>query len=120
MAYRDSVIVFTSYIYVHIAIQQGRGRDVAHKALGTDSTRPDCRPPVPTLQKYPADSRNHVVLIRKSRFCEVAIGVGEELSVADLEALITKVVRAADKIGAGHAVGALTSDNKTGGGRSDS
>lgn len=60
------------------------------------------------------------MLIRKSRFCEVAIGVGEELSVADLEALITKVVRAADKIGAGHAVGALTSDNKTGGGRSDS
>ncbi|CCA76890.1 hypothetical protein PIIN_10876 [Serendipita indica DSM 11827] len=56
---------------------------VAHKALGTDSTQPDCRLPVPTLQKYPADSRNHVVLIRKSRFCEVAIGVGEELSVAD-------------------------------------
>ncbi|CCA76923.1 hypothetical protein PIIN_10906 [Serendipita indica DSM 11827] len=61
---------------------------------------------------------------RLSNFNRVSAGtystvgaIGEELSVADLEALITKVVRAADKIGAGHAVGALTGDNKTGGGR---
>ncbi|CCA74336.1 probable carnitine O-acetyltransferase, mitochondrial precursor [Serendipita indica DSM 11827] len=145
MAYRDPVVVFVSYFYVHMAGQSGKGRDARaaellkgllmfRQLVESQKLEPEkvkdyylamssykwlfnaTRLPTAgsdTAKKYPADSHNHVVFIRKNRFYEVPVAIdGKELSVADLEALIAKVVAAADKAGAGPAVGALTSDNR--------
>ncbi|KAG8817334.1 Carnitine O-acetyltransferase mitochondrial, partial [Serendipita sp. 399] len=145
MAYRDPVIVYVSYFYVHLAGDQGKGRDLRaaellkgmllfRELVESQKLEPEkvrdyplamnsykwlfnaTRLPAPgsdTAKKYPADSHNHVVFVRKNRFYEVpVVADGKQLSVSELESLIAKVVAKADREGAGAPVGALTSDNR--------
>ncbi|KAG8789941.1 Carnitine O-acetyltransferase mitochondrial [Serendipita sp. 398] len=145
MSYRDPVVVFVSYFYVHLAGEQGKGRDLRAAELlkglllfrdlvESQKLEPEKIKDYPlamnsykwlfnaariptagsdTAKKYPADSHNHVVFIRKNRLYEVPVVVnGKQLSVSELESLIAKVVAKADKEGTGVPVGALTSDNR--------
>lgn len=63
--------------------------------------------------KYPADKNNHVVVARKGRFYEFDLvdAQGKELSAADIEAQLEKIVSEA-KQEESTPVGALTSDNR--------
>ncbi|PWN27023.1 putative carnitine O-acetyltransferase mitochondrial precursor [Jaminaea rosea] len=63
--------------------------------------------------KYPADKNNHVVVVRKGRFYEFDLvdGSGKELSAADIEAQLDKILAQASEPES-TPVGALTSDNR--------
>ncbi|KAG9051964.1 Carnitine O-acetyltransferase mitochondrial [Serendipita sp. 407] len=138
MSYRDPVVVFVSYFYVHLAGEQGKGRDLRAAELlkglllfrdlvESQKLEPEKIKDYPlamnsykwlfnaariptagsdTAKKYPADSHNHVVFIRKNRLYEIPVVVnGKQLSVSELESLIAKVVAKADKEGTGVPVG---------------
>ena len=71
------------------------------------------RAPSDVAQKFPAQEHNHVVFIRKNKFYEVpTIMDGKEVSIADLESAIDKIIALADQDAVGVPIGALTSNNR--------
>ncbi|KIM28465.1 hypothetical protein M408DRAFT_23835 [Serendipita vermifera MAFF 305830] len=145
MGYRDSVVVWVSYFYVHLAGKEGitrtqrtaelvktlllfrqlvesqklepeKVRDTplamsSYKWLFNAARIPTS--PSDTAHKFPADSHNHIVFIRKNKFYEVPTVLdGKEVSIADLESMIDKVIAMADQDAKGVPIGALTSDNR--------
>ena len=69
--------------------------------------------PSDTAKQYDPASHNHVIFVRKNKFFKVALAnaSGEELSAAELEAQIEKVISMAGSEKA-IPVGALTSENR--------
>jgi len=69
--------------------------------------------PSDTARKFNAHKHNHVVFIRKNKFYQVPLvtASGQELSAAELEVQIERVIRQAGTE-KGIPVGALTSDNR--------
>lgn len=69
--------------------------------------------PSDTAKKFDHTKHNHVVLVRKNKFFKVALAdkSGRELSAAELEAQIEKVIALAGNEKA-TPVGALTSENR--------
>ncbi|KAI0688956.1 acyltransferase ChoActase/COT/CPT [Earliella scabrosa] len=144
MGYRDPVVVYVSYFYVHMddktrpgqakraaqllkAIlpfralveseqlepEKVRGAPLAMKSyewLFHSSRYPT--KPSDTAKKFDASKHNHVVFVRKNKFYKVALAHnGRELSAAELEAQIEKVIALAGNEKA-IPVGALTSENR--------
>ncbi|EGN98050.1 hypothetical protein SERLA73DRAFT_182914 [Serpula lacrymans var. lacrymans S7.3] len=145
MGYRDPVVVFVSYFYVHL--DDPRRRDPAKRAaslikamlpfrelveskqLEPEKVRgaPLCMDsykwlfhssrypvkPSDTAKKFDANTHNHVVFVRKNKFFEVPLAGpdGKELSVAELEVQIERVIQLAGNE-KGVPIGALTSDNR--------
>ncbi|KAI0643180.1 acyltransferase ChoActase/COT/CPT [Trametes meyenii] len=145
MGYRDPVVVFVSYFYVHVddktrptqakraaqllkAIlpfrylvesqqlepEKVRGAPLAmssYEWLFHSSRYPT--KPSDTAKKFDATKHNHVVFVRKNKFYKVALAdkSGRELSAAELEAQIEKVIALAGNEKA-PPVGALTSENR--------
>lgn len=75
-----------------------------------------CRYPVKpsdTAHKFDPTKHNHVVFVRKNKFFQVPLAAldGRELTAAELEAQIEKVISLAGEEKAA-AVGALTSENR--------
>lgn len=82
----------------------------------TESSFHSCRYPTKpsdTARKFDHKQHNHVVFARKNKFYKVALAdkSGRELSAAELEAQIEKVIALAGSEKA-VPVGALTSDNR--------
>ncbi|TCD70509.1 Carnitine O-acetyltransferase mitochondrial [Steccherinum ochraceum] len=69
--------------------------------------------PSDTARKFDPSTHNHVVFVRKNKFFKVPLvnAEGRELSAAELEVQIEKVIKLAGKTSA-VPVGALTSDNR--------
>ena len=69
--------------------------------------------PSDTAKQYDPASHNHVIFVRKNKFFKVALAnaSGEELSAAELETQIEKVIAMAGSEKA-IPVGALTSENR--------
>ncbi len=69
--------------------------------------------PSDTAKKFDPATHNHVVFVRKNKFYKVALAdkSGRELSAAELEAQIEKVIELAGNEKAAP-VGALTSENR--------
>ncbi|EIW59560.1 acyltransferase ChoActase/COT/CPT [Trametes versicolor FP-101664 SS1] len=145
MGYRDPVVVFVSYFYVHVddktrptqakraaqllkAILPFRalvesGQLEPEKVRGAPLAMSSyewlfhsCRYPTKpsdTARKFDHAKHNHVVFARKNKFYKVALAdrSGRELSAAELEAQIEKVIALAGSEKA-IPVGALTSDNR--------
>lgn len=145
MGYRDPVVVYVSYFYVHIDDQ--RRRDPAKRTAGliramlpfrhlveSKELEPDKAKGTPLcMESYkwlfhssrypvkPSDKakkfdpvvHNHVVFVRKNRFFEVPLATveGRELSAAELEVQIERVIRLAGN-DSSVPVGALTSENR--------
>ncbi|KIJ62738.1 hypothetical protein HYDPIDRAFT_114433 [Hydnomerulius pinastri MD-312] len=145
MGYRDPVVVYVSYFYVHL--DDARRRDPAKraaslikamlpfremtesKAIEPEKVRgmPLCMDsykwlfhssrypvkPSDTAAKFDPTTHNHVVFVRKNKFFEVPLASpdGQELSAAELEVQIERVIKLAgdDK---GVPIGALTSENR--------
>ncbi|KDN41016.1 hypothetical protein RSAG8_07722, partial [Rhizoctonia solani AG-8 WAC10335] len=139
MGYRDPVVVFVSYFYVHV--EDGRRTQAERAArlikamlpfremtesgqLEPDKARtPLCmasykwlfnstRHPVKpsdTAQKFDPATNNHVVFVRKNRLYEVDV---TGLSTADLAAQVQRIIDAAGSEPAAYPVGALTSENR--------
>ncbi|TRM64181.1 acyltransferase ChoActase/COT/CPT [Schizophyllum amplum] len=146
MGYRDPVVVFVSYFYVHA--DDALRRTPAARAAAlikamlpfrelTESQRlepekvrgaPLCMAsykwlfhssrypvkPSDTARKFDPAAHNHVVFVRKNKFFTVPLAdaSGRELSAADLEVQIGKVIEMAGDTADPHPVGALTSDNR--------
>ncbi|KAJ7643971.1 acyltransferase ChoActase/COT/CPT [Roridomyces roridus] len=145
MGYRDPVVVFVSYFYVHLndplrttpaaraaslvkAILPFRSM-VESKELEPEKVKGAplcmasykwlfhaCRYPVKpsdTARKFDPATHNHVVFLRKNKFFLVPLAhpSGEELSAAELEIQVNRVIQLAGD-SAGTPVGALTSDNR--------
>ncbi|KIY45195.1 acyltransferase ChoActase/COT/CPT [Fistulina hepatica ATCC 64428] len=145
MGYRDPVVVFVSYFYVH---RDDKFRQTAPKRAAalikamlpfrkmteTEMLEPEkirgtpicmasykwlfhaCRYPVvpsDTARKFDPATHNHVVFIRKNKFFSVPLvnASGQELSAAELEIQIERVIEAAGTTPV-EPVGALTSDNR--------
>ncbi|KAF8746661.1 Acyltransferase ChoActase COT CPT, partial [Rhizoctonia solani] len=139
MGYRDPVVVFVSYYYVHV--EQGK-RSQAERAARlikamlpfrelTESGQlepekaktPLCMSsykwlfnaarypvkPSDTADKFDPATNNHVVFVRKNRFYEVDV---TGLSTADLTAQVQRIIDAAGPEPAAYPVGALTSENR--------
>ncbi|CAE6351603.1 unnamed protein product [Rhizoctonia solani] len=139
MGYRDPVVVFVSYFYVHV--EEGR-RTQAERAARlikamlpfrdlTESGQlepekaktPLCMSsykwlfnaarypvkPSDTADKFDPATNNHVVFVRKNRFYEVDV---TGLSTADLTAQVQRIIDAAGPEPAAYPVGALTSENR--------
>ncbi|KIP10211.1 hypothetical protein PHLGIDRAFT_66094 [Phlebiopsis gigantea 11061_1 CR5-6] len=145
MGYRDPVVVYVSYFYVHKddARRPGQARRAAELLKATLSFRsiveskelePEkvrgmplamdsykwlfhaCRYPVKpsdTARKFDPAKHNHVVFVRKNKFFQVPLATqdGRELTAAELEAQIEKVIALAGDEKA-PPVGALTSENR--------
>ncbi|KAI0074058.1 acyltransferase ChoActase/COT/CPT [Panus rudis PR-1116 ss-1] len=145
MGYRDPVVVYVSYFYVHmddktkpsqakraatllkamlpfralveskqLEPEKVRGAPLAmesYKWLFHSSRYPV--KPSDTARKFDALTHNHVVFVRKNKFFKVALSTkdGRELSAAELEAQIEKVIQLAGEEKA-IPVGALTSENR--------
>ncbi|KAF7980471.1 hypothetical protein HWV62_37946 [Athelia sp. TMB] len=145
MGYRDPVVVFVSYYYVHVADK--RRRDAPKRAaslvkamlpfremvesgtLEPEKVRgaPLCMDsykwmfhasryptkPSDTAHKFDPQTHNHVVFIRKNKFFSVPLVTpdGQELSAAELEVQVERVIRLAGEDKA-VPIGALTSDNR--------
>ncbi|KAJ7147145.1 acyltransferase ChoActase/COT/CPT [Mycena crocata] len=145
MGYRDPVVVFVSYFYVH---QDDRLRTkpaqraasllkamlpfrqmTESKELEPEKVRgaPLCMDsykwlfhssrypvqPSDTAYKFDPATHNHVVFVRKNKFFSVPLvhPSGQELSAAELEIQIERVIEQAGET-SGTPVGALTSDNR--------
>ena len=69
--------------------------------------------PVDTAKKFDPKTHNHVVFVRKNKFYKVQVAdkSGREISAAELEAQIEKVITLAGNEKA-TPVGALTSENR--------
>ncbi|KAI0373868.1 acyltransferase ChoActase/COT/CPT [Pilatotrama ljubarskyi] len=145
MGYRDPVVVFVSYFYVHVddrtrPSQAKRAAQLlkavlpfrslveskeleAEKVRGTPLSMASyewlfhsCRYPTKpsdTAKKFDPAKHNHVVFVRKNKFYKVPLAdaSGRELSAAELEAQIEKVIEMAGSEKA-VPVGALTSENR--------
>ncbi|KAI0755122.1 acyltransferase ChoActase/COT/CPT [Daedaleopsis nitida] len=145
MGYRDPVVVYVSYFYVHmddktrpgqakraaqllkailpframveseqLTPEKVRGAPLAMKSyewLFHSSRYPT--KPSDTAKKFDPSKHNHVVFVRKNKFYKVALAnkSGRELSAAELEAQIEKVIPMAGSEKA-IPVGALTSENR--------
>ncbi|KAI6030704.1 acyltransferase ChoActase/COT/CPT, partial [Pisolithus orientalis] len=145
MGYRDPVVVYVSYFYVHV--DDRRIRDPAKRAAGlikamlpfrhlveSKELEPDKIKGIPlcmdsykwlfhssrypvkpsdTARKFDAVTHNHVVFVRKNKFFEVPLATvdGKELSAAELEVQIERVIRLAGSE-SGVPVGALTGENR--------
>ncbi|RPD62238.1 acyltransferase ChoActase/COT/CPT [Lentinus tigrinus ALCF2SS1-7] len=145
MGYRDPVVVYVSYFYVHVddktrpsqakraaqllkAVlpfralveseqlepEKVRGAPLAMKSyewLFHSSRYPT--KPSDTAKKFDPATHNHVVFVRKNKFFKVPLAdkSGRELSAAELEAQIEKVIELAGNEKA-IPVGALTSENR--------
>ncbi|KAG9046645.1 Carnitine O-acetyltransferase mitochondrial [Tulasnella sp. UAMH 9824] len=124
MGYRDPVVVFVSYYYVHV--DDPFRRDLVSRAASlvkallpfrelveTQQLQPE-KPvkPSDTAHKFDPSQNNHVIFVRKNKFYEVPVIVdGVPLSTKELEAQIAKIVELAGSEKA-PAVGALTSENR--------
>ncbi|KAL4244688.1 carnitine/choline acetyltransferase family protein [Abortiporus biennis] len=145
MGYRDPVVVYVSYFFVHkddvkkpsqarkaaelvkgllpfrslVESQQLEPEKVRGAPLSMDSYKwlfHSSRLPVKpsdTARKYDAATHNHVVFVRKNKFFKVPLvdESGRELTAAELEVQVERVIRLAGSEKA-PAVGALTSDNR--------
>ncbi|KAI0631989.1 acyltransferase ChoActase/COT/CPT [Trametes polyzona] len=145
MGYRDPVVVFVSYFYVHVddktrpsqakraaqllkAILPFRylvesGQLEPEKVRGAPLAMSSyewlfhsCRYPTKpsdTAKKFDPAKHNHVVFVRKNKFYKVPLAdkSGRELSAAELEAQIEKIISLAGSEAA-IPVGALTSENR--------
>ncbi|KZT11861.1 acyltransferase ChoActase/COT/CPT [Laetiporus sulphureus 93-53] len=145
MGYRDPVVVYVSYFYVHVDDKRAPGqarraaqllkamlpfRDlVESKQLEPDKVRSmplsmesykwlfhSSRYPVKpsdTARKFDPTTNNHVVFVRKNKFFKVPLADkgGRELSAAELEAQIEKIISMAGSEKA-VPIGALTSENR--------
>ncbi|KAM5533620.1 hypothetical protein V8D89_012733 [Ganoderma adspersum] len=145
MGYRDPVVVFVSYFYVHLddktrPSQAKRAAQLLKAVLGfrtlveSEQLEPEkvrgaplamksyewlfhsSRYPVKsvdTAKKFDPKTHNHVVFVRKNKFYKVQLAdkSGHELSVAELEAQIEKIIALAGSEKA-TPVGALTSENR--------
>ncbi|KAG1776190.1 acyltransferase ChoActase/COT/CPT [Suillus placidus] len=145
MGYRDPVVVYVSYFYVHL--DDPRRRDPAKRAASlikamlpfreiTESKQLEpekvrgmplcmdsykwlfhaCRYPTKpsdTAKKFDPKAHNHVVFVRKNKFYEVLLTTpeGHELSEAELEVQVERVIKMAGKE-TGAPVGALTAENR--------
>ncbi|KAL0069883.1 Carnitine O-acetyltransferase mitochondrial [Marasmius tenuissimus] len=146
MGYRDPVVVFVSYFYVHL--DDKSRRDPAKRAASlikamlpfrdlTESQQlepekvrgaPLCMDsykwlfhssryptkPSDTARKFEPSTHNHVVFVRKNKFYAVPLTKesGKELSAAELEVQIERVIQKAGTDSHPTAIGALTSDNR--------
>ncbi|KAI0763633.1 acyltransferase ChoActase/COT/CPT [Trametes elegans] len=145
MGYRDPVVVFVSYFYVHVddKTRSSQAKRAAHLLKATlpfrylveskqlepekvrgaplamssyewlfHSSRYPTKPS-DTAKKFDPTKHNHVVFVRKNKFYKVALAdkSGRELSAAELEAQIEKVIALAGSEKA-PPVGALTSENR--------
>ncbi len=147
MGYRDPVVVFVSYFFVHVDDRLRRTpearaasllaallpfrRLVETGELAPDAVRgaPLCmaslkwlfhaarhpEKPEDTATKYDPQTHNHAVIMRKNRFFVLPLTGpdGAELSAAQLEAQLARIIDAAGEGAAtAPAVGALTGDNR--------
>lgn len=147
MGYRDPVVVFVSYFFVHVDDRLRRTpaaraasllaamlpfrRLVETGELAPDAVRgaPLCmaslkwlfhaarlpEKPEDTATKYDPATHNHAVVLRKNRFFVLPLAGpdGAELSAAQLEAQVARIIDAAGEGAAtAPAVGALTGDNR--------
>ncbi|KAI6041368.1 acyltransferase ChoActase/COT/CPT [Pisolithus marmoratus] len=145
MGYRDPVVVYVSYFYVHVddrKIHDPAKRAaslikamlpfrhlVESKELEPDRVKgtPLCMDsykwlfhssrypvkPSDIARKFDPVTHNYVVFVRKNKFFEVPLATveGKELSAAELEVQIERVIRLAGSE-SGVPVGALTSENR--------
>ncbi|KAJ7132997.1 acyltransferase ChoActase/COT/CPT [Mycena filopes] len=145
MGYRDPVVVFVSYFFVHVndplrttSAQRAASLIKAmlpfrsmteSKELEPEKVRgaPLCMDsykwlfhssrypakPSDTARKFDPATHNHVVFVRKNKFYTVPLAhaSGQELSAAELETQIERVIEMAGEVAA-TPVGALTSDNR--------
>ncbi|KAF7298898.1 Carnitine acetyl transferase [Mycena indigotica] len=145
MGYRDPVVVFVSYFYVHVndrlRTKQAQRAAALIKAMlpfrqmvESKELEPEkvkgaplcmssykwlfhsCRYPVKpsdTAHKFDPATHNHIVFVRKNKFFQVPLAhpSGKELSAAELESQIERVIELAGSELA-PPVGALTSDNR--------
>ncbi|KAJ7021589.1 acyltransferase ChoActase/COT/CPT [Mycena alexandri] len=145
MGYRDPVVVFVSYFYVHVndplrtkpaeraaslikamlpfrsmteskelEPEKVRGAPLcmdSYKWLFHSSRYPT--KPSDTARKFDPATHNHVVFVRKNKFYTVPLAhpSGKELSAAELETQIERVIEMAGD-SAATPIGALTSDNR--------
>ncbi|KAJ6525268.1 acyltransferase ChoActase/COT/CPT [Mycena vulgaris] len=145
MGYRDPVVVFVSYFYVHLddrlrtkpaqraaslikamlpfrhmtetkelEPEKVRGAPLcmdSYKWLFHSSRYPT--KPSDTARKFDPATHNHVVFVRKNKFYSVPLAhaSGQELSAAELEIQIERVIAQAGDTAA-TPVGVLTSDNR--------
>ncbi|KAK7469358.1 Carnitine O-acetyltransferase mitochondrial, variant 2 [Stygiomarasmius scandens] len=146
MGYRDPVVVFVSYFYVHL--DDRTRRNPAQRAASliksmlafremTESQQlepekvkgaPLCMAsykwlfhssryptkPSDTARKFDPSTHNHVVFIRKNKFFAVPLinASGHELSAAELEVQIERIINQAGSAPSPVPIGALTSDNR--------
>ncbi|KAK7056966.1 Carnitine O-acetyltransferase mitochondrial [Paramarasmius palmivorus] len=145
MGYRDPVVVFVSYYYVHV--DDRLRRDPAKRAASlikamlpfrelTESQQlepekvrgaPLCmdsykwlfhasrypKKPSDTANKFDPSTHNHIVFVRKNKFYSIPLvnPAGRELSAAELEVQIERIIKQAGETSA-LPIGALTSDNR--------
>lgn len=145
MGYRDPVVVFVSYYFVHVEDKLRRTPEKRAAALikamlpfrelvETQQLQPDkvrkaplcmasykwlfnaSRYPVKdvdTAHKFDPQTNNHVVFIRNNKFYAVELEHdGVQLSLAELESQISKIISTASSAAPGPAIGALTSENR--------
>ncbi|KAH8825173.1 acyltransferase ChoActase/COT/CPT [Flagelloscypha sp. PMI_526] len=146
MGYRDPVVVFVSYFFVHVNDPQRttaptraaaliksmltfrqltesgelepekiRGQALcmaSYKWLFHSSRYPV--KPSDTAHKFDPKTHNHVVFIRKNRFYAVPLtnSTGQELSAAELEVQIERIIKSAGDINTTPPIGVLSSDNR--------
>ncbi|KAG7088269.1 hypothetical protein E1B28_012283 [Marasmius oreades] len=146
MGYRDPVVVFVSYFYVHLddklrkdpvtrasslikamlsfrALTESqqlepekvRGAPLcmdSYKWLFHSSRYPT--KPSDTARKFDPATHNHVVFIRKNKFYMVPLTnkMGKEVSAAELEVQIERIINRAGSDTSPTPIGALTSDNR--------
>ncbi|KAH7913979.1 acyltransferase ChoActase/COT/CPT [Hygrophoropsis aurantiaca] len=145
MGYRDPVVVYVSYFYVHLDDMRRRTpakraaslikamlpfRELTEsKQLEPEKVRgmPLCMDsykwlfhssrypvkPSDTAKKFDPETHNHIVFVRKNKFYEVPFMTpwGDELSAAELEVQIERVIQLAGNE-KGTPIGALTSENR--------
>ncbi|KAF9457441.1 acyltransferase ChoActase/COT/CPT [Collybia nuda] len=140
MGYRDPVVVFVSYFFVHVQDRRRTNGPQAAAALikamlpfremvvsgklEPEKIRgaPLCMdsykwlyPTIPsdTARAFPASENNHIIVLRKNRFFVVPLAVaGREISAPELEAQFKQIIAAAGPTPASTPLGALTSDNR--------
>ncbi|EEB89371.1 hypothetical protein MPER_12539, partial [Moniliophthora perniciosa FA553] len=135
MGYRDPVVVFVSYFYVHL--DDRLRRDPAKRAASlikamlpfremTESQQLEpekvrgcaimygfVQVAVNTARKFDPATHNHIVFVRKNKFYSIPLvnKSGRELSAAELEVQIERIIKQAGQTPA-LPIGALTSDNR--------
>ncbi|KAF8158529.1 acyltransferase ChoActase/COT/CPT, partial [Crassisporium funariophilum] len=117
MGYRDPVVVYVSYLFVHVDDQLRR--DPAKRAASlikamlpfkelTESGR------LEPEKKFDPKSNNHIVVVRKNRFFTVPLAdaSGREFSAAEIETQLNNIILHAGSVPSSTPIGALTSDNR--------